>query len=97
MFSGGLALAFVPVLADNTIVMANMVIDRWPDNATGRFYVDEQCIDCDLCRDNAPEVFARNGVDGHSFVRQQPDTPDAIERCMAAIDICPVGAIHSDG
>ena len=31
-------------------VMAN----RYFENVTGKFYVDNQCIDCDLCRETAP-------------------------------------------
>ena len=23
--------------------------EKWPENILGKFYVDEQCIDCDLC------------------------------------------------
>ena len=30
---------------------------RLPDNAPGRFYVDDQCIDCDACRETAPDFF----------------------------------------
>ena len=28
--------------------------------ASGRYYVDSQCIDCDLCRETAPANFIRN-------------------------------------
>src|SRR2546426_819091 len=30
-------------------------------NAPGEFYVDSSCIDCDLCRQIAPEVFRESG------------------------------------
>ncbi|PYK90518.1 MAG: ferredoxin, partial [Verrucomicrobia bacterium] len=30
------------------------VANKYPENAAGKFYVDEQCIDCDLCRETAP-------------------------------------------
>jgi hypothetical protein len=33
--------------------MANKA-EKWKDNAGGKFYVDQQCIDCDLCRETAP-------------------------------------------
>lgn len=72
--------------------MAN-VINRWPDNAAGRFYVDEQCIDCDICRDNVPSVFGRNAVGAHSYVRCQPASAETVRRCMAVMDLCPVGAV----
>ncbi|MFM9016496.1 MAG: ferredoxin, partial [Verrucomicrobiota bacterium] len=34
--------------------------DKRPDNVAGKFYVDSQCIDCDLCRETAPKFFTRN-------------------------------------
>lgn len=70
---------------------------KWPDNAKGQFYVDEQCIDCDACRSEAPEHFTRNDDDGYSFVVKQPETPEETERCKAALDACPVEAIGNDG
>ena len=33
---------------------------KYPDNVPGKFYVDDQCIDCDLCRETAPDHFTRN-------------------------------------
>ena len=36
--------------------MANKA-DKWPQNAGGKFYVDQQCIDCDLCRQTADAFF----------------------------------------
>ncbi|MBQ2731458.1 MAG: ferredoxin, partial [Opitutales bacterium] len=29
-------------------------------NVPGKWYVDTQCIDCDLCRASAPDFFGRN-------------------------------------
>ena len=33
---------------------------KFEDNTPGEFYVDEECIDCDLCREIAPAIFHRN-------------------------------------
>ena len=33
------------------------VANKFPQNVPGRFYVDDQCIDCDLCRETAPANF----------------------------------------
>jgi ferredoxin len=71
--------------------------DKWPENVAGKFYVDEQCIDCDLCRETAPDFFARNEDGGYSFVYRQPSTDDEVEQCMEALEGCPVDAIGSDG
>jgi len=73
--------------------------EKWPENVTGKFYVDEQCIDCDLCRETAPDFFTRNEDGGYSFVYKQPEASDleGIALCMEALEGCPVEAIGEDG
>ena len=39
--------------------------NKYPENVEGQFYVDDQCIDCDLCRETAPANFTRNDDGGH--------------------------------
>jgi len=70
---------------------------RYPDNVPGRFYVDEQCIDCDACRETAPDHFRRNDERGYSYVYNQPKTPAESAKCQEALEGCPVEAIGSDG
>lgn len=65
---------------------------KWPENTAGRFFVDESCIDCDLCRTTAPKNFERNPA-GHSFVARQPATPEEEKACKQALLECPVEAI----
>jgi len=36
------------------------VANKYSENVEGKFYVDDQCIDCDLCRETAPANFKRN-------------------------------------
>jgi ferredoxin len=76
--------------------MANKA-EKWPNNASGKFYVDQQCIDCDLCRETAPSFFARSDEGGFTFVNKQPVTDEEISQCKEALDGCPVGAIGEDG
>lgn len=71
--------------------------DRLPDNVSGKFFVDRQCIDCDVCRDTAPENFARNDENAYSYVRKQPADQREFEKCIEALDACPVEAIGDDG
>jgi ferredoxin len=71
--------------------------DRYPDNISGAFYVDDNCIDCDLCRERAPEIFVRNDFEAHSFVIRQPATPEEIAICEEALDSCPAEAIGNGG
>lgn len=77
-------------------MMANKE-NRYQDNITGAFYVDTQCIDCDLCRQTAPNNFDRNQNGGYSFVKKQPETPEEEAVCKEAMEGCPVEAIGNDG
>ncbi len=71
--------------------------NRYSDNVTGKFYVDNQCIDCDLCRETAPANFRRNDDGGFSFVFKQPESPDEEAQCKEAMEGCTVEAIGSNG
>lgn len=79
-----------------TSEMANKA-EKWKDNIAGKFYVDQQCIDCDLCRETAPAFFKRHEEGGYSFVHTQPTTEDDVQLCMEALEGCPVEAIGNDG
>ncbi len=68
-----------------------------PGNAEGSFYVDTNCIDCDLCRQTAPENFDRNEDEGYSFVKKQPESEEEEQACRDALEECPVEAIGDDG
>tara|TARA_R100000008_G_scaffold83117_1_gene68111 strand:- start:1850 stop:2086 length:237 start_codon:yes stop_codon:yes gene_type:complete len=70
---------------------------KQPENVTGRYYVDEECIDCDLCREEAPENFTRENDGGYSYVFKQPKNEEEEEMCKQAMDNCPVEAIGNDG
>ena len=64
---------------------------RYPDNASGDFYVDSTCIDCDACRRIAPSVFAE--ASDHSYVSQQPASEAERRRALMALVACPTGSI----
>jgi len=72
------------------------VTNKYPDNVPGRYYVDNQCIDCDLCRETAPNNFSRNEDGGYSFVSKQPTSPDEETQCREAMESCPATAIGND-
>lgn len=65
---------------------------RWPQNVAGSFFVDRECIDCDLCRTTAPDCFERS-EEGFSYVARQPATPQQLADCRLALADCPVEAI----
>ena len=73
------------------------ISDKYKDNVRGKFYVDSQCIDCDLCRETAPDNFTRNEDKGYSFVYKQPTSSVEKNRCKEAKDGCPVDAIGDNG
>jgi ferredoxin len=58
--------------------MANKA-DKQPENVSGRYYVDTECIDCDVCRDTAPGNFTRQDDGGYSYVYKQPESPEEEE------------------
>lgn len=72
-------------------------VKRWHDNVPGAWYVDEQCIDCDLCNEIAPATFKGNETEGHSLVFKQPDTEEELAAAKEAMTSCPVDAIGNDG
>ncbi len=69
---------------------------RLPTNVPGRWYVDANCIDCDLCRETAPAVFRRDDENGNSFVFHQPETAEELRLAEEAMSGCPVEAIGND-
>jgi len=75
--------------------MANKT-KRLPQNVPGPFYVDASCIDCDLCRGNAPQFFKRNDEIGYSIVYHQPATPEEYAEAEKALDACPTESIGHD-
>jgi len=70
--------------------------DKSELSAEGKFYVDKQCIDCDLCRQMAPDFFGRNDA-GHSYFTKQPSNDDEVKLCVEAMEACPVNSIGDDG
>ena len=73
------------------------IANKYPDNFAGKYYVDNQCIDCDLCRETAPANFTRNEDGGYSFVYKQPSSPEEEAQCKEAMEGCPVEAIGNNG
>jgi glyoxylase-like metal-dependent hydrolase (beta-lactamase superfamily II)/ferredoxin len=60
-------------------------------NVDGLFFVDDTCIDCDTCRQLAPEVFTDFG--DYSVVFHQPVSEPEIRKSTQALLACPTGSI----
>ena len=70
---------------------------RWLENVPGKFYVSDQCLDCNYCREVAPENFIRNDERGYSYVKKQPETQEEPTRCREAISGCCTETVFEDG
>jgi ferredoxin len=62
----------------------------------GEYFVADNCIDCDLCRQLAPSIFQRKftGAGGITVVVRQPNSDFEFQKAEQARDSCPVGAIQ---
>jgi ferredoxin len=72
-------------------------LERVKENVPGPFYVDSTCIDCDVCRDTAPNNFTRCFKNAYSYVSKQPENETERTACEEALACCPVEAIGDDG
>jgi len=66
---------------------------RVRDNVPGELFVDSTCIECDTCRELAPELF---GGKGQSFVKQQPSGDAQWRRALQAVVSCPTASIGAE-
>jgi glyoxylase-like metal-dependent hydrolase (beta-lactamase superfamily II)/ferredoxin len=64
---------------------------RLATNAPGPWFVDQGCIDCDLCRQLAPSIFA--GARGRACVARQPTSDGERREAALAAIACPTGSI----
>ena len=67
--------------------------DRLNENAPGDYFVDSSCIDCDTCREIAPEVYGRIDALGQTVVTRQPVTPAERRRAAMGLVACPTASI----
>ncbi len=70
--------------------MANVAL-RLAENVAGDFFVDSTCIDCDACRQIAPETFTEDG--DTSIVHHQPENETETKRALMALVACPTASI----
>jgi glyoxylase-like metal-dependent hydrolase (beta-lactamase superfamily II)/ferredoxin len=66
---------------------------RRAENVAGDFFVDSTCIDCDLCRQIAPDIFASAGE--QSAVLRQPVDDRERFAALKALVTCPTASIGS--
>ena len=67
---------------------------RLDTNVQGNFFVDATCINCDTCRQLAPDSFQEVG--DCSAVTIQPEGDEGLHRAYQALLACPVGSIGTE-
>jgi ferredoxin len=72
-------------------------MNRLPRNVPGAYHVDASCVDCDLCRNTAPDFFKRDDEMGMSIVYFQPITSEERAWAEEARESCPSDSIGNDG
>jgi ferredoxin len=82
-------LFYLEQMADNT--------SKQPENIPGKFYVDQNCVPCNDCIHEAPNLLKYNADESHVYFFKQPTTVDEIKAAKNAISVCPVEAIGDDG
>ena len=55
--------------------------------------MDDTCIDCDACRQIAPDTFSRSARARQSVVTRQPEGPAQAARAAMALVACPTASI----
>lgn len=81
----------------NPLPKMNSQPSRHPENASGIYYVNSDCIDCQICEAIAPENFMREDSKGYFYVSNQPQGAEEESQCFEALRSCPVGAIWNNG
>ena len=71
--------------------------DKNHRNKAGNYYNDLSCIDCGLCCEVAPQIFARDDDEGFAYVKRQPASPAEISAAEEARLSCPTESIGNDG
>ena len=66
-----------------------------PESVDGEFFVDTTCINCDTCRQLAPDTFDDQGT--YSYVARQPQAAGTERAALHALLACPTGSIGTRG
>ncbi len=71
--------------------------EKIKDNISGQYYVDINCINCSICTEIAPEIFATNHDEGYEYIHRQPANKDEKRMVAELIGLCPANAIQDNG
>ena len=71
--------------------------NKLPENAPGKWYVDQTCTPCRVCVDEAPTLLQYRDDESAVFFVKQPADADEEGAAQRAMDVCPTLAIGNDG
>ncbi|MEI1277579.1 ferredoxin [Leptospira venezuelensis] len=71
--------------------------DKVPENVPGKFYIDNSCVPCNDCLEEAPKLLKYTDDESKVYFHKQPTTPEEAVAARKAMEICPVEAIGDDG
>jgi len=81
-------------------LLCNRMADKTqkiPENVPGKWYVDDTCVPCHTCLEEAPQLLKYTEDESKVIFFKQPATPEEEEAAAKASSVCPVGAIGDDG
>jgi len=73
------------------------MVKKISQNIAGKIYVNTHCINCSLCAEILPDVFATNHDEGVEYVKKQPENKTEHKLVAEAMQLCPANAIRNDG
>ncbi|PJZ50690.1 ferredoxin [Leptospira saintgironsiae] len=71
--------------------------DKVPENVPGKFYIDNSCVPCNDCLEEAPQLLKYTDDESKVYFHKQPASPEEAVAARKAMEICPVEAIGDDG
>lgn len=71
--------------------------NKQSENVPGKWYVDNTCVPCNSCMDEAPNLLKYSADETYVYFTKQPATPEESVTAQRALDICPTGSIGNDG
>jgi ferredoxin len=66
-------------------------------NKPGKYYINDQCTDCGLCQETAPQNISRDDRTGFYYISKQPATAVEFAVVEESAAGCPTEAIGTDG
>ncbi|TGK01511.1 ferredoxin [Leptospira langatensis] len=71
--------------------------DKVPENVPGKYYIDNSCVPCNDCLEEAPTLLKYTDDESKVYFHKQPASPEEVIAARKAKEICPVEAIGDDG